>query len=74
MSDPDIDTSDCPSLNENFFQRARIRRPESVPVTVKVDPAVLAWFQGLGDRWEARMSAALRLYAEARQASDAPAA
>lgn len=34
---------------------------------VKVDPDVLAWFKAQGDDYEHRMSAALRIYAEAHQ-------
>ena len=68
MSDEDIDTSDIPPLTDDFFKRAKVRKPRQVvPVTVQVDPEVLAWFKAQGEDYERRMSAALRIYAEAHQ-------
>jgi uncharacterized protein (DUF4415 family) len=68
MSDEDIDTSDIPPLTDDFFKRAKLRKPrQAVPVTVQIDPEVLAWFKAQGEDYERRMSAALRIYAEAHQ-------
>lgn len=84
LSDAEIDVSDSPPLDERFFREAKLREPDAarasvkpipgVPVTVNVAPTVLAWFQAQGDEWEARMSAALRIYAEAHQGNDTSAA
>lgn len=69
MSDAEIDTSDIPPLTEDFFKRAKVRRPtHTVAVTVQVDPDVLDWFKAQGDDYERRMNAALRIYAEAHKA------
>ena len=68
LADEDIDTSEIPSLTEDFFRRARWRKPASVSVTVQVDPDVLAWFRAQGEDAERRMTAALRIYAEAHKA------
>jgi uncharacterized protein (DUF4415 family) len=38
-----------------------------VSVTIEVDPDVLAWFRAKGKEGERRMSAALRIYAEAHR-------
>ncbi len=68
MSDEDIDTSDIPPLTDDFFKRAKLRKiRQAVPVTVQIDPEVLAWFKAQGEDYERRMSAALRIYAEAHQ-------
>ena len=39
MSDEDIDTSDIPSLSEEFFAKAQLRLPKS-PVNVSVEVAM----------------------------------
>jgi uncharacterized protein (DUF4415 family) len=70
MSDEMIDTSDIPALTKSFFERATLRLPrQHVPITLQVDSDVLAWVQSLGAEYERRMNAALRIYAEAHQAS-----
>ncbi len=69
LTDEMIDTSDIPPLTDDFFARATLRLPQhSVPVTMSIDPEVLAWFRAQGDEWEQRVNAALRLYAEAHKA------
>ena len=68
LTDEEIDTSEIPVLTEDFFGRARWWKPALVPVTIRVDPDVLAWFQSLGEEeGERRMAAALRIYAEAHK-------
>ena len=67
MSDDDVDTSDVPPLADTFFERARWRTRNVVPVTIAVDRDVLDWFRARGADGERRMAAALRIYAEARR-------
>ena len=70
LTDPEVDTSDVPALSEEFFAKARWRMPvvsEPVPVTVRIDLEVLAWFQSQGSDYEQRICAALRIYAEAHK-------
>lgn len=69
LTDDEIDTSEIPPLSEDFFRRASWRAPAPVSVTVRVDPDVLAWFRARGEEGERRMSAALRIYAEAHRES-----
>ena len=65
MAEEEIDYSDIPQLSDAFFQRAGIWKPQKkVSVTFKLDEDVLKWFQAVGDDWELRIQAALRLYAE----------
>ncbi len=68
MTDEAIDRSELPPLNDAFFDRATWRMPkERVIVAVEMDPNLLAWFQALGNDYEKRMIAALRIYAEAHK-------
>jgi uncharacterized protein (DUF4415 family) len=69
MSDEDIDTSDIPPLSENFFARSQLKMPKSViTMSVQVDPETFAWFQMQGESAMQKMSAALRIYADAHKA------
>ncbi len=67
MTDEEIDYSDIPPLDDDFFDRAELRQPEPSPVvvTVQIDPAVFAWFNAQEDGWERKMRAALRIYVDA---------
>ena len=68
MTDESIDRTDLPPLDDSFFDRATLRMPkEPVEVTVQLDPDLFAWFQGLGNDYQKRMIAALRIYAEAHK-------
>ncbi len=80
LSDEEIDTSDIPPLTDEDFARSEWRLPAamklnlpaetvSVVVEVAVDKDILAWFQAQGQDYQAKMRAALRLYAEVHQAS-----
>ena len=74
LTDETIDTSDIPPLSDAFFARARLKmpRPPKIEVAIRVDSDVLDWFKAQGENWEQRANAALRIYAEAHLASDAP--
>ena len=68
IPDEEIDTSDIPPLDENFFANARLRMPRGkVAVTVSLDKEVSDWYQAQGEESRALMSAALKIYAEAHR-------
>jgi len=69
MADEEIDYSDIPPLDDDFFARAMLRSPQqpTVTVTMQVDPDVFAWFSTQEDGWERRMRTALRIYVEAHR-------
>ncbi len=69
MTDEEIDYSDIPPLDDDFFARATLRSPQQpqVTVTMQVDPDVFAWFNAQEDGWERRARAALRIYVEAHK-------
>ena len=45
MEDKDIDTSDIPELDEDFFQSAELTAPPKQSVTLRIDSDVLMWFK-----------------------------
>lgn len=69
MPDQDIDTSDLPEVDEDFFATAKLIMPtttKKVPVSMRVDDDVLAWFKSQGERgYQTRMNAVLRAYVQA---------
>ena len=68
MTDEDIDTSDIPPLDDEFFARAEWRMPvKKKTVTLSVDSEVLKWFESQGADFQQRINAALRIYAEAHR-------
>jgi len=68
MADREIDTSDIPPLDDDFFDRARWRMPgKKTAVTLSVDDDVLKWFEAQGAEFQHRINAALRIYAEAHR-------
>lgn len=67
MSDEDIDTSDIPELDEDFFRRAELRVPRKQPVTIRLDADVLEWFKSQGQGYQTRINKLLRSYMEAHR-------
>lgn len=67
MEDKDIDTSDIPELDDEFFNNAKIRMPSKQPVTLRVDSDVLAWFKSQGQGYQTRINKLLRAYMESQQ-------
>ena len=67
MSDEDIDTSDIPELDDNFFQQAKLHLPVKKPVTIRLDADVLEWFKGQGQGYQTRINNLLRKYMETHQ-------
>lgn len=66
MTDDEIDTSDIPPLDDEFFKNAQLWTPPDT-VTLTVDHDVLEWFKAQGEEYSQRMNAALRIYAEAHK-------
>jgi len=67
MKDGDIDTSDIPELDEEFFQNAKLQVPPKQPVTLRLDADVLAWFKEGGQGYQTRINQLLRRYMESQQ-------
>jgi uncharacterized protein (DUF4415 family) len=63
LMDDEIDTSDIPSLDDDFFASAELRMPEpKQAITIRVDKEVLDRFKSQGKGYQTRMNAVLRMY------------
>ena len=66
LDDADIDTSDIPELDDDFFRRAELRVPVKQAVTI-LDADVMEWFKGQGAGYQTRINQLLRQYMQAQQ-------
>ncbi len=68
FQDNQIDTTDIPPLDDEFFNRVQLRTPStSTVISVAVDPETLIWFTSQGLAASEQTAAALRIYAEAQR-------
>ncbi len=68
LRDEDIDYSEIPELDDNFWEKARVALPDRLDktqITAKFDADMVAWFKAQGQGYQARMNAVLRSYYEA---------
>jgi uncharacterized protein (DUF4415 family) len=66
MKDKDIDTSEIPELDDDFFLLAEIKVPPKQPVTLRLDADVLTWFKSQGKGYQTRINKLLRSYMESQ--------
>ena len=68
MSDEEIDYSDIPPLDEDFFKRAKLvkRKPRTEQISIRIDTDVLAWFrqQAKGRGYQTLINDVLRTYVQ----------
>lgn len=68
MTDEQIDTSDIPPLDDDFFAKAQLRMPqEKASVIITMERDILEWFKTQGQAYQERINAALRIYVEAHK-------
>lgn len=68
MKDEDIDLSDIPEMNDEFFRDATLMMPEpKASVTLRVDREVLDWFKSRGKGYQTRINAVLKAYVAAHR-------
>lgn len=68
MKDDEIDYSDSPELDNDFFKNAVLRMPENKTiVTIRLDQDVLNWFKSKGHGYQTRINALLRSYMNAQK-------
>jgi uncharacterized protein (DUF4415 family) len=69
IAEGDIDYSDAPELDADFWASAEIDHPgQKVPVTMRVDAETLAFFKGENPKgYTARMATVLKAYVKAHQ-------
>lgn len=71
-SDEDIDFSDIPELDEEWFKNARLVYPSErkQQITVRLDADLVEWFKAQGRGYQTRMNAVLRAYYQAAKAKE----
>jgi uncharacterized protein (DUF4415 family) len=68
MTDDEIDYSDCPPLDKEFWATAQLVMPEpKVSIGVRFDRSVVNWFKKQGKGYQTKMNAVLRTYVESQQ-------
>lgn len=68
MKDEDIDYSDIPELDDDFFKNAEVvMPPEKKHLSIRLDADVLEWMQSQGKGYQSRINAVLRAYYEAHR-------
>jgi uncharacterized protein (DUF4415 family) len=67
MRDEDIDYSDIPKQEADFFKNAIIWPGPKKQITLRVDPDVLTFFRKHGRGYQTTINAVLRKYMEARK-------
>ena len=73
LQDEDIDYSDIPELDADFFRKARVViPPRKQQLTIRLDADVLAWLKSQGRGYQSRINAVLRAYYEANRDETLP--
>lgn len=72
LADEDIDYSDIPKLDDNFWNNAKLVTPDCTqPVTLRVKQSVLEYFQSDDKQgYQSRMNAVLESYVLSQQKSE----
>jgi len=65
MKDKDIDTSDIPELNDEFFKKAVLWPGTKKQITLRLDPDVIDFFKKQGRGYQTTINKVLRKYVEA---------
>lgn len=69
LPDEDIDYSDIPELDAEWFAKAKVVMPQgpNKQMTVRFDSDVVEWFKARGRGYQTHMNAVLREYMKAQQ-------
>ena len=67
VKDRDIDFSDAPELDDNFFAEAILWPGKKKQITIRLDPDVVDFFKTKGRGYQSSINATLRRYMEAQQ-------
>ncbi|MEL6580575.1 MAG: BrnA antitoxin family protein [Cyanobacteria bacterium J06621_12] len=72
LKDEDLDYSDIPELDDDFWKNAQPVMPDlTKPVTLRVKQSVLQYFQANGKKgYQSRMNAVLESYVKAQQTNN----
>ena len=68
ISDEEIDLSDIPELDEEFFKSAKLveRKPRTKAISIRIDTDLLQWFKehAKNKRYQTLINDVLRTYVE----------
>ncbi|MHB9098341.1 MAG: BrnA antitoxin family protein [Syntrophales bacterium] len=67
MKDRDINLSDIPELDDDFFADAKLWPGKKKQITLRLDPDVVEFFKEGGRGYQSSINVALRRYMEAQQ-------
>ena len=67
LKDSDIDTSDIPKIDEDFWANATVRMPLKSKISIRLDTDVLNWFKAQGPKYQTHVNAVLRGYMDAKK-------
>jgi len=67
MKDRDINLSDIPELDDDFFAEAKLWPGKKKQITLRLDPDVVEFFKAGGRGYQSSINAALRRYMEVHQ-------
>ncbi|MFN8466408.1 MAG: BrnA antitoxin family protein [Caldilineaceae bacterium] len=73
LPDSEIDYSDIPELDEQFWQNAELVLPPTKErITLRLDREVLDYFRRSGSGYQTRINAVLRAYVQMQEGKNAP--
>jgi uncharacterized protein (DUF4415 family) len=68
LKDEDIDYSDIPPTDEEFWKDARVIKPaRKKAISLKLDPDLLEWYKAHGKGYQTLMRNVLRAYMNAQE-------
>ncbi len=68
ISDENIDYSEIPTTEADFWQAAEVNLPAvKQQVTLRIDPDIVEYFKAAGQGYQTRINAVLRSYVKAHQ-------
>ena len=68
MDDSEIDYSDIPETDEDFWKNAKLVVPvQKAKISIRLDKDILEWFKAEGKGYQTKINAVLRSYVEAHR-------
>ena len=69
IKDEDIDYSDIPELDDEWFKNTVLVMPEKkVPVSLRLDKDIVDWFKKQGKGYQSQINAVLKTFVRAQKA------
>jgi uncharacterized protein (DUF4415 family) len=68
MADNDIDYSDIPATDEDFWKNSKVVVPKhKCQITLRIDDDIIEWFRHEGKGYQTKINAVLRSYVDAHK-------